>query len=172
MTIRTRTRQGPARSFRERQQVEGLTALPKRADPSFVDEFVKQVLDSSDVKLRQLSRCGELMRFYDLATGPNRLSGGWTGREGPAALRGGPCPRWPFWVTFGDDAMQDQAAQYYQHLSSHRLADRCYGRLIDLFFHLPATADPKTISGPIEARVKSLEPRSSQTRMRRSCTMP
>ncbi|HUU99253.1 MAG TPA: hypothetical protein VM487_26265, partial [Phycisphaerae bacterium] len=37
-------------------QYEGLVALPKRADPTFVDEFVKKTLAGDELDDRQVSR--------------------------------------------------------------------------------------------------------------------
>jgi hypothetical protein len=138
---------------------EGLTRLPKRAAPPLVDEFLGKTLDSSEIKDRQLSRCGELMRFYDLRAGAKQIAGRLDRKEKDLPLFERSMSALAILGDLGDDALQDQAAQYYQYLSSHRVADQCYGRLVDLFFHLPAAADPKSISEPIEARVKSLEPK-------------
>ncbi len=138
---------------------ERLTGLPKRADPAVVDEFLQKVLDSSEIKDGQLARAGELMRFYDLRAGAKQIAARLDRKEKDLPLFERSMSAVAILGDLGDDALQDQAAQYYQYLSSHRFADQFYGRLIDLFFHLPAAADPKSISEPIEARVKSLEPR-------------
>jgi hypothetical protein len=140
-------------------QYEGLVALPKRVEPSVVDDFVRVTLDRQELRERQVARCGELMRFYDLRGRAGQVPRLLDRGEKDAALFQRSMAAVAILGDLGDDALQAQAADYYRHLAGHRLAAEFRPRLVDLFFHLPEPADPKWISEPFEARAKALEPK-------------
>jgi len=140
-------------------QYEGLVALPKRADPTFVDEFVKKTLEGDELDDRQVSRCGELMRFYALNERVEQLPKLLDKRERQAPQLERSLTAVALLGDLGDDAQQKQAADYYAHLTGHYLAPQYYARLVDLFFHLPEGADEQMIARPISTKMSSLQPK-------------
>jgi hypothetical protein len=143
-----------------------LTGLPKRAEPAHVDEFVRKTLEAKELKLRQIQRCGILMRFYDLRQRTVQLL---KFLEPPP----GPPPRiFPNALItlvaigivgdMGDPAQQQKAADAYKVvLADPNLPNNTYEQAVDTFFYLPQNADPKMVSGPIEDKVKALQPKAA-----------
>ncbi len=137
---------------------DGIVALPKRADPAQVDEFVRKVLEDDKVTNRQVSQCGALLRFFDLRPRVDRLPKLLDRREREDDPIERSITAMGLLGDLGDDAQQQQAADYYKNFVTRPVAEPRYARLVDLFFHLPEKADSKWIGDVLEAKRKALEP--------------
>jgi len=137
---------------------DGPVALPKRADPAQVDEFVKKVLDDDQLTNRQLSQSGELLRFFDLRPRVERLPKLLDRREREDDQVERSITALALLGDLGNDAQQQQAAEYYKAFVARPVAEPRFARLVDLFFHLPEKADPKWIGDVLDAKRKALEP--------------
>ncbi len=133
--------------------------LPKRADPRQADDFVKKVLDDKDLRVRPLTRCGMLMRFFDLRVRAEQVVK-WIDRR---EIEQDQYPRLMTAVgivgDLGEAPMQDRAAQLYQLMLTHRKAEKHFPNLIDCLFHLSA-ADPKWVSDALNQRARDLQARA------------
>jgi hypothetical protein len=143
-----------------------LTGLPKRAEPAHVDEFVRKTLDAKELKLRQVQRCGVLMRFYDLRQRTVQLLKLLDPPPGPAPRRF-PTPVLTLVAVaivcdMGDPAQQQKAVDAYKTvLSAPDLPNNTYEQAVDTFFYLPQNADPKIVSTPLDDKVKALQPKAA-----------
>ncbi len=137
---------------------DGIVALPKRAEPAQVDEFVKKVLDDDKLTNRQVSQSGELMRFFDLRARVERLLKLLDRHEREDDQVERSITALALLGELGNDAQQQQAAEYYKTFVTRPVAEPRYARLVDLFFHLPEKADPKWIGDVLDAKRKALEP--------------
>lgn len=133
--------------------------MPKRVQPAQADDFVRKTLDGDQFGRLYIQRCGELMRFYDLRDRPQQLTRWLDRRETRTDQFALPIAIVAILGDLGDDALQQKANEYYQHLVSHKLAEESFPALVDLFFHLPPSADAKWIDGPLAAKMKALEPK-------------
>ncbi len=138
--------------------------MPKRAEPAHVDEFVRKVLERKELGPRHMARVGELMRFYVLRARVEHVLRWLNRRESKAEELPRSITAVAIVGDLGNDDQQAQAAKYYQHLLAHRFADQHFGPLIDLFFHLPASADPKSVSAALDRRMAALEPKIESDR--------
>ncbi|HWL95468.1 MAG TPA: hypothetical protein VNT79_18260, partial [Phycisphaerae bacterium] len=113
------------------------------------------------LKNRHIVRIGELMRFFDLRSRSPEVQKllSKQERELPQFYRS--LTALTIVADMGDPPAQAAAAQYYQYLCAHRLAQGNYEGLVDTCFHLPASADAKSITDPIAARMKALQPKSA-----------
>lgn len=139
---------------------EGLTGLPKRVDPKLADEFVEETLKKGgDLTDRQVSRCGELMRFYALrgrcAQLPDVLNR--AERDVKHFMRS--ITALALLGDMGEPAQHNLITSYYAYLVGHRMGPSRYAQLLDLFFYMPENADEKVIIGPIQARMDALKPK-------------
>ncbi len=141
-------------------EYEGLTGLPKGVDPKQAADFVRSVLQNSPGSLKegQLVRCGELARFHCLGSAIGDMANHLDRDEKENVHFARSMAAIAVMADLGDDALQDTATKYYGHLLGHRLADQFYERLIDLFFHLPESADPKVLTQPIKAAMEKAKP--------------
>ena len=137
---------------------DGPVALPKRADPAYVDEFLKKSLDGDKVTNRQLSQSGALMRFFDLRQRVERLPKWLDRREREDDQIDRSITALALLGDLGTDAQQQQAADYYKTFVSRSIAEPRFARMVDLFFHLPEKADPKWIGDALDAQRTALEP--------------
>jgi len=137
---------------------DGPVALPKRADPAQVDEFVKKVLESDKLTNRQLSQSGALLGFFDLRPRVERLPRLLDRREREDDEVERSITALALLGDLGNDAQQQQAAEYYKAFVARPVAEPRFARLVDLFFHLPEKADPKWIGDVLDAKRKALEP--------------
>ena len=140
-------------------QYDGLTGLPKRANPTFVDEFVKTSLDKDEPNSEQVARCGELMRFYTLNERAGQLIKLLNKQERQVPQFERSLEAVKLLGDLGDEGQQKQAADYYGYLATHYLAPNYYPRLVDLFFHLPEDADQQMIERPLKNRMTALQPK-------------
>lgn len=139
---------------------EGLTGLPKKVDPQQAGDFVSEVLQSppGSLKAGQVARCGELARFHDLRSAIGSVADHLDRGEKENVHFSRSIAAIAVLGDLGDKALQEEASKYYQYLLGHRLSDQFQERLIDLFFHLSDTADPKWLTEPIKAEMKKVEP--------------
>lgn len=137
---------------------DGPVALPKRADPAQVDEFLKKALDSDKLTDRQLNQSGALLRFFDLRHHVERLPKLLDRRERDDDQLERSMTAMALLGDLGPDAQQQQAADYYKTFVTRSAAEPRFARLVDLFFHLPEKADPKWIGDALDAKQKTLEP--------------
>ena len=140
---------------------EGPVALPKRAEPAQVDDFLSKSLDAEALTSRQVSKAGDLMRFFDLRGRASQLTK-WLKRqerERDEVLRS--MSSIAILGDLGDDALRQQAADYYGFLASRDVASPLYEQLVDLFFYLPEKADPQWIVGPLDRKAKTFESKAA-----------
>ena len=129
-------------------------ALPKRVDPAQAGQFVEDVFNADELTDRIISRCGELMRFYDLRGQAKPLPKYLKRDEQELEDFARSVTIVALLADLGDKPLQKEAVEYFQYLVKHKQASDAYPRLIDLFFHLPEDADPKWASDPIEKQMQ------------------
>ena len=152
------TADGLLTSFVFAQRFDAPTALPKRAEPTQVDEFLRKAFERERPDRRQLSQAGELLRFFDLRKRVEPMTKWLDRRERQADEFVRSMTAVALLGDLGNDAQQQQAAEYYKFLVTRSQAETQYTQLVDLFFHLPEKADPKWISDPLEEKRKALAP--------------
>jgi len=137
-------------------------ALPKRVKRKHAEDIVGRALEQPDPTERRLSRCGQLMRFYDLRPCAKGLSGLVNRPVDDAEAFALAIVVVELLGDMDGDEGGSKAMAEYRRLVAHALAGRHFGRLVDLFFHLPDGADPAWIKTPLERQMGELRPRMDQ----------
>jgi len=137
---------------------DGPVLLPKRAEPAQVDEFLAKALQADSPTSRQVSKAGDLMRFFDLRGRAEQVARllNQRERERDEVLRS--IAAIAIVGDLGPPPAQQKAGDYYRQLAARDLAEPFYEQLVDLFFYLPEPADPKWITDPIDRKRAKLEP--------------
>jgi hypothetical protein len=135
--------------------------LPKRANPEQTSLFAAYALRSDVLIDRQVTRIGQLMRFFDLRNEADGLlhvlnrkvieADDWERAATAVAVLG----------DMGTTEQTAAALHYYKYLSNHPAMQ--LKRMIDIFFHLPPEADASPIDEYIDHRMKELSPKIDQS---------
>lgn len=137
---------------------DGPEPLPKTADPSQVDAWIRKALEADSPKSRHVAKCMRLMRFFDNRSHAGLVTKWMQRRDSEPDEYNRAIVSLTILAESGNDSQAAQADEYYRHLAGKPSIDQRFEQMIDVYFYLSDKADQKWILDPIEKKMKVLEP--------------